>query len=38
VRYLNRLSDWCFVAARAANRAARVPDVAWTSRTAARAR
>jgi cob(I)alamin adenosyltransferase len=38
VRYLNRLSDWCFVAARAANRAARVPDVAWTPRTASRAR
>jgi cob(I)alamin adenosyltransferase len=32
VRYLNRLSDYLFVAARAANRVARVADVPWTSR------
>lgn len=32
VRYLNRLSDWLFVAARAANRRAGVPDVLWTPR------
>lgn len=30
VRYLNRLSDVLFVAARAANRAVGVPDVPWT--------
>jgi cob(I)alamin adenosyltransferase len=28
--FLNRLSDWLFVAARAANRAADIPDVLWT--------
>ena len=30
VRYLNRLSDLLFVQARAANAAAKVPDVPWT--------
>lgn len=29
LRYLNRLSDLLFVAARSANRAAGVPDVLW---------
>jgi cob(I)alamin adenosyltransferase len=29
--YLNRLSDLLFVAARAANSAAGVPDMTWTS-------
>jgi cob(I)alamin adenosyltransferase len=28
-RYLNRLSDWCFVMARLANNRKGVPDVAW---------
>ena len=32
VRYLNRLSDLLFVQARAANRAAGVPDVPWAPR------
>jgi cob(I)alamin adenosyltransferase len=32
VRYLNRLSDLLFVQARAANRAAGVPDVPWVAR------
>jgi cob(I)alamin adenosyltransferase len=29
LRYINRLSDWLFVAARAVNQANRLPDVAW---------
>lgn len=32
MEYLNRLSDWLFVQARAANRAAGVDDVPWISR------
>lgn len=32
VEYLNRLSDWLFVQARAANRSAGVDDVPWISR------
>lgn len=36
VRYLNRLSDYLFVAARAANRAAGVDDVPWVARKARR--
>jgi cob(I)alamin adenosyltransferase len=32
LRYLNRLSDALFVAARAANQIANVPDVAWKQR------
>lgn len=31
VRYLNRLSDWLFVQARAANKGAGVPDVPWVN-------
>ena len=30
--FVNRLSDWLFVAARTANKAANVPDVKWHSR------
>lgn len=33
LRYLNRLSDWLFVAARYANHHARVPDVKWNKQT-----
>jgi cob(I)alamin adenosyltransferase len=32
VKYLNRLSDWIFVQARAANQAAGVEDIPWISR------
>ena len=32
LRYINRLGDWLFVVARAANRASRVPDVIWQQR------
>ena len=32
VRYLNRLSDWLFVEARAANQAAGISDVVWTGK------
>jgi cob(I)alamin adenosyltransferase len=34
LRYINRLSDWLFVAARVVNRVNRVPDVAWQQRVA----
>jgi len=33
LRYVNRLSDWLFVVARAVNRANRVPDVAWQKKS-----
>ena len=36
IRYLNRLSDLLFVQARAANRAAGIPDVPWSPRPPAR--
>jgi cob(I)alamin adenosyltransferase len=33
LRYINRLGDWLFVAARAANHAGSVPDVHWEQRS-----
>jgi cob(I)alamin adenosyltransferase len=33
LRYLNRLSDLCFVLARVENRRAGVPDVEWEGRS-----